>query len=308
MKRMIGAGLLLASLAGCGQLMSMNAGTCDGVDTKSALENVVRKSVQDAVRGVLARDSSENSYTTSQIRAVVAKLTVDLADVRTSRDDPNSTKKMCSASVTIKIPSADIENVDSIRMMRGESTTSEWARDFDVERTSDGFKGDLEYSVQPTDDGSKVFAELPLEQGLFKFVTVIAALQVSSQEIREAAAEQSRQEAEERALQAAAEREAEMASQEAEAAALNEAKVANQLARQTINTLWQSFPREAWGQVVPLQRAWVQRKDAECKLQGATASIDPEQKAIAQLNCDTRMTYERIGWLRQNAPTDYLEE
>lgn len=302
MRKALMAALIPVVLAGCGKLMGSTGSDCGGEEATAVLQKTLQKSVQDSVKGALAQSESQTSYTTSQIRALAGKLVLHLTDVRTSRDDPDSTKKLCNAVATVSLPAGAVDDVDSVRTMRNESRTSDWARDFDVEPSGGGFKADLEYSIQPTDDGSKIFAELPTDQGLVNFVTQMLAVQLRSREIKEAAAEQSRLEAEQRAQQAQAEQEVEQANQELEVASVEEARTSNRLARQTINALWSSVPRESLGPILPLQRAWVQKKDAQCKLEAASSSTDPEQKAIAFLSCDTRLTNERIGWLRQNLP------
>lgn len=301
MRKILIAALCSVALTGCGKL---TGGTvdCGGEDATGIVQKVLQKSVQDAVKSALAGAGSETSYTTSQIRAAVSKITLTLSDVRTSRDDPDSTKKLCNAVAVVSLPEGTTEDVDSVRALANQSSSAEWARDFDVEPSGGGFKADLEYSIQPTDDGGKIFAELPTDQAVINFVTQVVAVKLRSREIKDAAAEQSRLEAEQRAQQAQAEHETAEATQQFEVASVDEARVSNRLARQTINALWSSVPRENLGPILPLQRAWVQKKDAQCKLDAASASLDPEQKAIAFLNCDTRMTNERIGWLRQNLP------
>lgn len=300
-RKAVCAALLLSILTACDKLGRESAG-CSGPETTAVLQQTIQKGVQDRVRSALLAAQNTTSYTSSQIRTAASRITLSLADVRTSRDDPNSSKKLCNAVVTVTLPGPAVEDVDTVRTLRNEKRTADWARDFDVESSGGGFRADLEYSIQPTDDGGKIFAELPTDQGLFNFVTQFVALQLQSRELKQQASDQSRIEAEQRAQQAQAEREVEQAAQELEVAGVEEARTSNRLARQTINALWSSVPRDSLGPILPLQRAWVQRKEAQCKLEAASASIDPEQKAIAFLNCDTRMTNERIGWLRQNLP------
>jgi len=84
---------------------------------------------------------------------------------------------------------------------------------------------------------------------------------------------------------------------EQRAANLASAKTDNQLAVQTIGATWQALAGATRQRLLPQQRAWIAKKNADCKVEAAAASIDPNDKEIARLNCDTRMTQERLPWL-----------
>jgi uncharacterized protein YecT (DUF1311 family) len=49
--------------------------------------------------------------------------------------------------------------------------------------------------------------------------------------------------------------------------------------------------------LLPLERAWIRKKDADCAVESAAASIESMAKETARLICDTRITKDRIGWL-----------
>lgn len=282
-------------LAACGAAFdnttNTQAATDDGCGSewaRSAVEDTVKKGLRDALRSELSGEA-----TSGQIRPAADSVSVELANVRTSMEGSGSSKKTCNALVTLTFPSGAIENVDSIRALQQESSSGDWSRDFDVDRVGTGFRGEFEYSVQPTDDKKTLYAEIPGGQGLMQFATGFLATQLRSGVIRQAAAAEAQQV-----------REQAQFAQQAETAAVEEAKINAQLARQTINALWTSIPKEDWGPILPLQRAWVQKKEAQCRLEAASASTDPEQKAVTFLNCDARLTQERIGWLRQNMPSE----
>ena len=69
--------------------------------------------------------------------------------------------------------------------------------------------------------------------------------------------------------------------------------------RGTTNAVWQGIPAESRARLLDLQKAWVRKKDADCRVEAASASADPTETQVARLKCDTRMQGERANWLRQ---------
>lgn len=47
--------------------------------------------------------------------------------------------------------------------------------------------------------------------------------------------------------------------------------------------------------VLPMQRAWIKRKDAECKIEAANTSTDPTEREAARLQCQARFNNQRAG-------------
>ena len=70
---------------------------------------------------------------------------------------------------------------------------------------------------------------------------------------------------------------------------------------QTINEVWRAVPANIREQLLEMQRAWIRRKNADCRIESATVSTDPQEREAARLRCDTRVTNDRIRYLRQYA-------
>jgi uncharacterized protein YecT (DUF1311 family) len=118
--------------------------------------------------------------------------------------------------------------------------------------------------------------------------------------LQQAAAVQQQEQQEQQAQQSAA-----LAEQKS--ANLNSAKTDNQLATQSILAVWRAIPAGTRAQLLAQQRAWARKKDADCRVEAASASTDPNEMEVARLNCDTRTTQERISFLqsyRESAPQD----
>lgn len=302
--RVIAALAALTLLASC-SLIGSGADSCGDESAKGALQSLIHKTVQNAAARAL-RTNEVRSFTTSEIRRAVERISLTLDDVRTSKSGTSSAQQ-CRATASLRFPAEMVETVDRFRAAKNESSTTDWAKDFDIERGSRGFGADLEYSVQPTDDKSKVFAEADTSQGLLDFAAQMVATALQAPQAMQAINAEARAQAETELAEAQAAKETEVATQQAEVARVEEARTANTLARQAINALWASATPAEWGALVPLQRAWVKRKTADCNLEAASASTDPDLKALAFLQCDTRLTVERISFLRQNGPVSASE-
>jgi uncharacterized protein YecT (DUF1311 family) len=279
---------------------------CAGADAEGLIGDIFREAIEDSTRAALG-ERGEGSYSASKIRATVGQLKFGLLDVRTTKDDPDSTKQFCNAALKVTVPLPILQDAERALSSGQTVSISTLADQNDLDRKANAFQKDIEYSVQPTDEGDKVYAETETDEKLVNFYGQLMAAHLLSDKLQQQAAEQSRQEAEARAAEAQAQRETQLAADEQRQAVLGEVKAENDLARQTINALWTSVPQGGWGDIGALQKAWVRRKEADCKVEAAAASIDPAEKEAARLRCDTRMTYDRIQWLRQRRPNFEVE-
>lgn len=292
---------VLPLMAACSQLGGETA-ACSGPEATQLVGDILRDSVQDATRETLGERSEPGTYSTSRIRATVGQLRFAIADARTTKDDPDSTKYFCTGLLKVSVPVDVVQSASRARSAAELSSLAALADENGLERAANAFTREIEYSLQPTDEGDKIYAETDVNEQLVGFLSEVLASHLLSSKIEQQALAQSRVEAEERALAAQAERESASALTEQKQAVLGEVRAENSLARQTIDAIWTSVPKESWGPILELQRAWVRRKDADCKVEAASASIDPAEKEAARLRCDTRLTVQRISWLRQNQP------
>jgi uncharacterized protein YecT (DUF1311 family) len=170
-------------------------------------------------------------------------------------------------------------------------TVTQLADSNDVDREADTFSAKTDYDVQPTDTGDKIFAETETKSPLMNVVSEVIASSLLHNVLQQAAAAQKQQ-------QQAQQTQQNTALAEQKAADLNSAKVDNQLAMQSILAVWRALPAAVRAQLLPQQRAWVRKKDADCRVEAASASTDPTDMEVARLKCDTTATQERINFLQ----------
>jgi uncharacterized protein YecT (DUF1311 family) len=264
---------------------------CSSSDATTTTISLLKEALEKETYTRASGADNSQSVSKSGIRAAIAQIVFTIDDVRTTKQDPNSTKRFCQGTLKIRFPAEDLSNADEARSAAGLGTVTQLADANDVERNADTFSAKVDYDVQPTDQGDKLFAETETKSPIMNVAAEVLASSLLHNAVeRAAAAEKEAQQTQE------AEQNAALAEQKA--ANLNSAKTDNQLALQSILAVWRAIPASTRTQLLPQQRAWVRKKDADCRVEAASASTDPTELEVARLNCDTRMTQERISSLQ----------
>lgn len=252
-----------------------------------------QKHLQESVRKQLDVEGSLDGYDSAKLRTSANQITVSLEEVRTLRDDPDSSRMFCSARVLVKIPSETLETTDATRSLAQIGSVAKLANQNGIERYASSYGVELEYSTQPTDDGTKVVAETTGQNPLFPFLTEIYASYMLSDAVKNRVAEADKAANDEEQQQKVADAEVEAAQKESASADANEAKIENTIAVQRIAAIWQAIPKETRARLLELQRAWIRKKTAACRVEAAGTSTLAAAREANQLRCETRLTNER---------------
>lgn len=280
----------LLGLAACGVLLASCSGLtetgCSDQASKDALEGAIRSGLEEIT---LKRAKDENGnyiVSASSIRASVDKVKLILEDVRTTKEDPDSTKRFCTGTLKIVFSPEIFESADAARELVGLPKIANAIDEAGLDKGADYLKGSLDYSVQPTDDGAKVFAEFDGADGkLDMFGEVVAASLLRDRIEGKVRAE--KQEAE------SARKQEEQAMQAMLTADLEAAVAQRKASNEAIAVMWNSLDGEVRQQLLSQQRAWIKQKDTSCKVEGLQASTDPTEQKTAEANCQTRENNSR---------------
>lgn len=243
-----------------------------------------------------------------KFKAVVQQIKFELVDVRTNRADQETTKKFCQASLNISIPSNAINDANSARAIYQEMDLQKLAILSDLELTGSSLRYELEYSVQPTDDGQKIYAEVQNADVPLEFVNqvILDALQKPLRLAEQREAQQTEQQYALEEQRLAAEQAALQAQQTAERQAIQNAyqnlqqqEFAQRLdsANNKMNAVWNSTSKRVRDQLLAEQRIWLKKRDLECRLNSEDAQ--PDLREITRLRCEAEVTNQRIGVLQQ---------
>lgn len=274
-------------LSGCGVATT----DCASDSSKEVITAIVREQIEKAAEADLTGEDGARMSAASKIRATVAELKVLIEDIRTTKKDPDSTKRFCAGTAKVVIPLAMIQDADQTRKLLDLPNVDSLLEASGMKRSADAVTFDLEYSIQPTDKRDKIYGEVEGAAPMFTAVGQVVGSHLARREIEGANQVQAAQ-------MAAAEAETAKQTEAAQKADLEMATAENKLANQQINALWKALPEDARSQLLELQRAWVRKKTADCNIEAAGVSTEAMPKEAARLRCDTRMTTDRISELQ----------
>jgi hypothetical protein len=276
-----------ALLSSCG----VAATGCASDTSREVITSLVREQVAEAAEAELALEDGSRMSAASKVRATVAELKVLIEDIRTTKKDPDSTKRFCAGTARVVIPLTMIQDADQTRKLLDLSSVASLLEKAGLTRSADALTFDLEDSVQPTDKRDKIYGEVEGASPKFAALGQVVGAHLARDEIEGASKAWA-------AKAAAAEAETARQTEAAQKADLDMAAAENKLANQQINAVWKALPEDARSQLLEMQRAWVRKKTADCNIEAAGASTEALPKEAARLRCDTRLTTTRISELQ----------
>jgi uncharacterized protein YecT (DUF1311 family) len=276
-----------ALLSSCG----VAATGCASDSSREVITSLVREQVAEAAEAELALEDGSRMSAASKVRATVAELKVLIEDIRTTKKDPDSTKRFCAGTARVVIPLTMIQDADQTRKLLDLSSVDSLLAEADLNRSADTVTFDLKYNVQPTDKRDKIYGEIEVASPRLTALGQVVGAHLARDEIEGASKAWA-------AKAAAAEAETARQTEAAQKADLDMAAAENKLANQQINAVWKALPEDARSQFLEMQRAWVRKKTADCNIEAAGASTEALPKEAARLRCDTRLTTTRISELQ----------
>ena len=280
------------SLSGCDQVQSITGQSvkCDNDTAKQLVVESFSKTVSEvASQRVKELIASENiTIDMGKLRSTLQQITFNISDVRTNNSDPNSKKQYCVTQFVVKIPDQMVKDADAARAVYDENNIAQAAVLSDLSFETNQLKKEIEYLVQPTDDGKKVYVTLENPDVLAYFVRDIAVDSLLKT-TRQNAVEVAKQEEIKRIS------EQEAAAQEYQSVLLLEAKTSLDQANENLNLVWNATSKEIRAQLLDEQKIWLKKRELECKL----SSNETDNPQLHRFNCEANMTTQRTSELRQ---------
>lgn len=279
-------------ISGCDKVQSITGSSvkCDNETAKQLVVESFSKTVGDvaALRVKELVDSENITIDMGKLRSTLQQITFNVNDVRTNNSDPNSNKQYCVTEFVVKIPDQMIKDADAARAIYDENNIAQSAILSDLSFESNQLKKEIEYLVQPTDDGKKVYVTLENPDALAYFVRDIAVDSLVKT-AQQNAAEVAKQEEIKRIAEESA------VAEEYQSVLLSEAQSNLDKANANLNLVWNATTKDVRDQLLAEQKIWLKKRDLECKLE----SSNTENPEVFRLNCETSMTNERTNELRQ---------
>ena len=279
-------------VSGCDKVQSITGSSikCDNETAKQLVIESFSKTVGDvaALRVKELVDNENITIDMGKLRSTLQQITFNVNDIRTNNSDPNSNKQYCVTEFVVKIPDQMIKDADAARAIYDENNVAQSAILSDLSFESNQLKKEIEYLVQPTDDGKKVYVTLENPDALAYFVRDIAVDSLVKT-ARQNAAEVAKQEEIKRIAEESA------VAEEYQSVLLSEAQSNLDKANANLNLVWNATTKEVRDQLLAEQKIWLKKRDLECKLE----SSNTENPEVFRLNCETSITNERTNELRQ---------
>lgn len=309
MKKVYSTGLCAALLmvSACDGSLFGGGADCGSDDTQRVIDELLKEELEFAVQATLDSQKELGSYDATELENAVDRIRLRLSDVRTSQDSSGSARLSCRATLSIDFPTAIQKKANEARSYAEMGSVRELANRFKLKRRSGNFTSDFDYFVQPTDDGSKLFAEFDDDTASLEFMSEVLASYLLADEIRAERVEVDREEAEarreeleEKRAKETAEREEKEAFEAEGAAALNAAKVERELASQEIQGVWKAMGKVHQDAIDELHSAWVKQMNARCAANAAGTDTRASMREARELQCQTGMVKSCARTLRRN--------
>ena len=285
------ASALILSACDMKNLLSQSNSDCGSEETQTVLRDIIKTETEKALKNTDGIDISKARATLAQI-----KITVD--NVRTTKQDPDSSKKFCTGSIKLSVPSELYANIEqAFALTKNQTTLKDLFQKDGFEVNANVLSRDFDYSTQPTDDKKKLYVELEQAKPLASAVGALLTLDQMKSKLEAKATEEKAQET--------ANMEASVATAKAD---YEKAQRENTEARKSLNATWNAMPKDTQNEILADQKAWVAQKKAQCgSISDAKQSAELDfnnaeviSKEIGRFNCDTSMTNQRHEIMLEN--------
>lgn len=290
--------MLFVMLAGCEKspTISKKEDNCSSPTAEALYSDIFHRNLAKTIQ-------SEGLKDEALARTLSQQISTRLEGVRTTQNDPNSTKKFCEAEVAYVIPSDVLKIAEDARQQMIETfgsmngynqTVYDMLQSGGSKLDANVVRSTLAYNVQPTDDKTSLYLKVSSDSDVVTdSIAKILYLKSKATDISQAKQKADAEKVESEANELMASKEHYLL-----------AKQENKNSRDKINAIWKYLSAETQSSLLQEQKAWVADKRVSCGEPNAKAAPTPLSKveyetAIEQLNCDTEKTKARIEYLNQ---------
>ncbi|WP_291472518.1 type II secretion system major pseudopilin GspG [Acidovorax sp.] len=177
----LAAAATLLSLVGCGK---QKVNCSDPIGTSSVTE-ILTKETTKQLEEIKGSDGA-STYKSSSIELALKEIGISIENIRTSKEDPNSTKVQCEASLKISPAAKFLADADSgVKLIKNPESIEAYSRRIGFEFENNSFSKTIEYSLQPTDDGAKVVTTVLDVKSIADFLSNLIAAAIIKPMIEE---------------------------------------------------------------------------------------------------------------------------
>lgn len=291
------------SLTSCAQFTNPTV-ECGSEESKSSVIQVIKDELNKKSLATL-KDFLKEGITgidVAKVRALNQQMNFSLEDVRTNNNDSQSKKKLCVATFNAQLTPEIIQTANESRAMVEASSLQDFALVGEVPFENTKLSYNVEYSIQPTDDGKKIYTQVSNTGLAVTFLDQVfqdVLLKPSRQNRHLEQLQENEQQAQLAAQETAQAEEAAQQQQNDQQAyaqlQVNEAQVKLNQSNEKINLVWGAFSKEMRGKLLSDQKLWLKKRELECRL----TSVGSDNKEITRIACEQRLTEQRTSELKR---------
>ena len=290
-------------------VVSDNTVKCGDESSLELVKSLLEDNTQSYVKNIA--NNEDVVIDGSALRASTSQIKFNLEDVRTSKTKPNSTKIFSVAALSTVLDSETINRANFVNDYYGQADIHEKAFQQDIDMDGNVISYSIEYSIQPTDDGSNIYGQLQNGSELIDFISteIVNSLQknyVQAMKTQEQKDDIEREVSERKAMEAEAEVIAE-AEAIADAEATNElvnvstekakAKATMDFKRNEFNELWSSASTETRESLAEGQKEWVVERDEICLSRAQEAEVAWQE--VVRMECISELLGDRYYQVKE---------
>ena len=160
--------MVCLSLSGCGTIFSKHL-QCDDESANQLIHTILKddlnKSLENELKQLISARNIKD-LDPAKLKLTAQNIQFLTTDSRTDFIDPNSTKTQCSIDLNLSIPSDLVKKSDEARSKVDVQNVESQANELGINFTNNKVDLILEYVLQPSDSGEKVFAVLKNTQNI----------------------------------------------------------------------------------------------------------------------------------------------
>lgn len=263
---------------------------CSDETGLSTLNNLLTEEIEKAIK-------TETGQPLSAIRSTIATTGLSVINIRTSKEDPNSTRVFCEGELTVKF-APEVINDAKIAMENSEhhGDVETLLNDYNYKLSksaANSYETTITYNLQPTDDGKHIFAQLEDSNSAILGISDLLGWAVTKNSILEAVAEEKRIQAEADIAAENAAKAAAKAQEASDSARLESAKTSYRQATQRINEIWGNLSKETRDELRQEQKAINKQREASCKAESLSLELNETQQEAHRLECEVPLLDQR---------------
>ncbi|WP_180060066.1 hypothetical protein [Acinetobacter sp. YH12128] len=159
-KNILAIGVVAVCVTGCkGNLFSKHI-ACDDTEALLLVNQVLKDNLTNQLESELKSlisDGAIKDLDPAKLKLSAQSINFTLMDSRTEFIDPNSSKTNCSIDLATILPSDVVKKSDEARVKVDRYSTESQANDLGVDFDNNKINLTLEYTLQPSDKGDKIF-------------------------------------------------------------------------------------------------------------------------------------------------------